>query len=370
MKARAREIGIPFGGKTGKHNAITDVPEVMVGQTTIIQGEGKLEIGNGPVRTGVTALLPTGYSHVPVFAAWYSINGCGEMTGTTWVEESGMLHSPVMMTNTLSIGTVYRATIDWVLETHKVPFGLPVVTETYDGYLNDIHGFHVKSEHVYAALENARVGAVPEGNIGGGTGMKCYDFKGGIGTASRVVQAGSKHFTVGVLVQANHGSRSQLMIAGVPVGQEIRDLMPENLPQESSAQVPVETGVKTSSIIAIVATDLPLLPHQLKRLARRVPLGLARTGAVSEYTSGDIFLAFSNADPGKVNQEGFRSAITYDDWRLDPFFEAVVQATEEAVVNALLAAETMTGINGYTVYALPHDRLRILLRKYNRLNGD
>jgi len=359
MKPRARDLGVPFDGTPGKYNAITDVPGITVGHSTIISGEGELIIGEGPVRTGVTAVHPRGDNHDPVFAAWYSINGCGEMTGTTWVEESGMLNGPVMLTNTLSIGTVYRTTIDWMIERTKTTFGLPVVTETYDGYLNDIRGFHVEPKHVVEALDSAQGGFLEEGNVGGGTGMCCYDFKGGIGTSSRLIHNGSHSFHTGVLVQANHGSRKNLTIAGMPVGQEIVDLMPGILNPEGN--------FKTSSIIVIVATDLPLLPHQLKRLARRVPMGMARTGAISEYTSGDIFLAFSTAGIDKVDEDGFRCARTYDDWKLNPYFEATIQATEEAIVNAMVAAETMVGINNYTVHALPHDRLQALLVRHNRL---
>ncbi len=270
-----------------------------------------------------------------------------------------MLHGPVMLTNTFSVGIVHHATIDWVLRVQEIPMGMPVVAETYDGKLNDIRGSHVIPEHAWQALENAVLGPIAEGNVGGGTGMICYEFKGGIGTASRRVQAGSRAYTLGVLVQANHGSRKNLVIAGVPVGRELPDGLPGHMPDE----VPQ----KNSSIIVVIATDLPLLPHQLKRLARRVPLGLARTGAVSEYSSGDIFLAFSSAGPCEVAEDGMRYLQAYDDWRMDPFFEACVQAVEEAVVNALVAAETMTGKDGVTVQALPHQRVQEILGTYGRL---
>jgi L-aminopeptidase/D-esterase-like protein len=353
-KLRARELGIPFEGETGTLNALTDVPGVWVGHATIIEGEA--------VRTGVSAIRPRGEGKEPVFAAWYSLNGCGEMTGTTWVEESGLLHGPVMLTNTFSVGAVHQATIDWVLRVQEIPFGLPVVAETYDGKLNDIRGGHVKAEHAWEALENARAGPVAEGNVGGGTGMICYEFKGGIGTASRVVRTGkgdgARAYTLGALVQANHGSREHLTIAGVPVGRELQDGLP-GIPPEGVLQ-------KNSSIIVVIATDLPLLPHQLKRLARRVPLGLARTGAISEYSSGDIFLAFSTAGPCEVGEDGIRHVEAYDDWQMNPFFEACAQAVEEAVVNALAAAETMTGKDGVRVEALPVGRVLEIMRKYGR----
>jgi len=349
-KPRARDLGIPFEGNPGPLNALTDVPGVWVGHSTLIEGEA--------VRTGVTAIRPRGDGVQPVFAAWYSLNGCGEMTGTTWVEESGLLHGPVMLTNTFSVGIVHQAAIDWVLRLQQIPFGLPVVAETYDGKLNDIRGSHVKPEHAWQALETAAPGPVVEGNVGGGTGMICYEFKGGIGTASRRVDTGNRAYILGTLVQANHGSRSHLVIAGVPVGRELPDGLPGHLPDE----VPQ----KNSSIIVIIATDLPLLPHQLKRLARRVPLGLARTGAISSYSSGDIFLAFSSAGPCDVDEDGMRHLEAYDDWRLDPFFEACVQAVEEAVINAMVAAETMMGRDGVTVQALPHQQVQEILRKYGR----
>ncbi len=285
-KPRARDLGVPFDGTPGALNAITDVKGIEIGHSTIIRGAGKLQVGVGPVRTGVTAVLPRGkQSNVPVFAGWFSLNGNGEMTGTTWLEESGLLEGPVMITNTHSVGVVRDAVIKWQLKQYSQTaqsWGLPVVAETYDGYLNDINGFHVKDEHAFEALNNARSGAVAEGNVGGGTGMICHEFKGGIGTSSRKLSEQQGGFTVGVLVQANYGLRQQLRIAGVPVGEEITD----------GAFRPRETG----SIIIVVATDAPLLPHQLKRLARRAALGLARNGSVAGNGSGDIFIAFSTAN--------------------------------------------------------------------------
>jgi L-aminopeptidase/D-esterase-like protein len=355
-KPRARDLGIPFDGTPGPNNAITDVKGVEVGHTTLISGEGKLEVGRGPVRTGVTAILPRGReSSDPVFAGWFSLNGNGEMTGTTWIEESGFLEGPVMITTTSSVGTVRDAVVKYYTRNarQQQPWVLPVVAETYDGFLNDAHGFHVKEEHVFSALESARSGTVAEGNVGGGTGMRCFEFKGGIGTASRTSRAAEGNFTVGVLVQSNFGSRDQLRIAGVPVGQEIP------LP----AARPAEQG----SIIIIVATDAPLMSHQSKRLARRAALGLARTGSVAGNGSGDIFLAFSTANPSAARSDGLASLKMLPNERMGSLFEATVYATEEAIINALVAAETMTGRDGHTTPALPHERVKELLKKYNRL---
>ena len=358
-KPRARDLGVPFDGTPGPLNAITDVAGVEVGHTTLIFGEGKLQVGVGPVRTGVTAILPRGKaSSDPVFAGWFSLNGNGEMTGTTWVEESGFLEGPVMITNTHSVGVVRDAVVAWRVK-HGGPddtgywWSLPVVAETWDGYLNDINGFHVKPEHVFQALDSARSGAVPEGNVGGGTGMVCNEFKGGIGTASRKLEAKAGGYTVGVLVQCNYGLRDQLRIAGVPVGREIRDHM--------------VYSDENGSIIVVVATDAPLLPHQLKRLARRVSLGLGRMGSVSGNGSGDIFIAFSTANPEAAKTTGLRPLSMVPNDQMGGLFTATVEATEEAVVNALVAAETMTGADNRTVLALPHDRLREVLKKYNRL---
>jgi len=359
-KPRARDLGVPFDGQAGPLNSITDVKGVEVGDTTLISGEGKLKVGVGPVRTGVTAILPRGKDSNtdPVFAGWFTENGNGEMTGTTWVEESGFLTGPIMITNTHSVGVVRDAVIAWQVQ-HGLPgddnnwWSLPVVAETWDGELNDINGFHVKPEHVFHALDTARGGPVEEGNVGGGTGMICHDFKGGIGTSSRVLPAKFGGYTVGVLVQCNYGDRDQLRIAGVPVGKEIKDKEYYNR--------------DIGSIIVVVATDAPLLPTQLKRVARRVTLGLGRDGSYSSNSSGDIFIAFSTANPGAGMGKGPRkiTMLTNEDCR--PIFLATVEAVEEAVINALVAAETMTGINGNTVIALPHDQLREVLKKYNRL---
>ncbi len=355
-KPRARDLGVPFDGKPGALNAITDVAGVEVGHTTLIHGEGKLVAGTGPVRTGVTVIFPRGRAnHAPVFGGWFSLNGNGEMTGTAWLDEAGILDGPVGLTNTHSVGVVRDAIIQWQVRHAAKPeiwWSLPVVAETWDGWLNDINGFHVNPEHVFAALDSAAGGAVAEGSVGGGTGMICHEFKGGIGTASRVTAAGH---TVGVLVQANYGLRGQLRIAGVPVGREI----PEGARRRD------ETG----SIIVVIATDAPVLPHQLKRLARRASLGLGRMGSVSGDGSGDIFLAFStaNAVPATRGQPGTVQMMNTEDLNL--LFTGVVEATEEAIVNALVAAEDMTGVEGREVKALPHDRLRAVLKKYGRLAG-
>ena len=361
-KSRARDLGVPFDGEPGPLNAITDVEGVTVGHSTIISGKGKLVVGKGPVRTGVTAVLPRGKNYDPVFAGWSCLNGNGEMTGTTWVDESGFLDGPVMVTNTHSVGVVHDAVIEWMNQRKakdpsigEVHWSLPVVAETYDGRLNDINGFHVKRRHAFEALESAASGPVEEGNVGGGTGMICHQFKGGIGTSSRRLSREEGGYTVGVLVQANYGLRPLLTIAGVPVGREIPDLLPK---------INGEGG----SIIVVVATDAPLLPHQLKRLARRAPLGIARVGGVGGDSSGDIFIAFSTANPGAHCKGNVSEVRMLSNDLNTGLFLATVQATEEAIVNALVAAETMTGINGNTVYALPHDRLRDALRKYNRLN--
>jgi D-aminopeptidase len=359
-KQRARDLGIPFEGTPGRLNSITDVAGVEVGMTTLISGEGKLVVGKGPVRTGVTAVLPRGKDSADqVFAGWFTLNGNGEMTGTTWVEESGFLEGPVMITNTHSVGVVRDAVIAWQMRRQGKtfqPWSLPVVAETWDGFLNDINGFHVRPEHVVHALDGARSGEVAEGNVGGGTGMVAHQFKGGTGTASRKLDAAGGGYTVGVLVQANYGTRSGLTIAGVPVGKEIADLMPKE-------GAPADTG----SIIVVIATDAPLLPHQLKRLARRASLGIAKNGGIGGNSSGDIFIAFSTANPGAGKDAGAVGLQMLSNGRINPLFAATVQATEEAIINAMVAAETMTGVNGNTVYAIPHDRLREAMRKYNRL---
>ena len=363
VKPRARDLGVPFDGTPGKWNAITDVPGIEVGHTTLIRGEGKLVVGKGPVRTGVTAIHPRGKRvNDPVFAGWFALNGNGEMTGTTWVEESGFMEGPFMITNTHSVGIVRDAVIGWQVK-HDLMyqrFSLPVVAETFDGGLNDVNGFHVKPEHAFAALEEAKSGPVPEGNVGGGTGMRCYQFKGGIGTSSRKLTADDGGYTVGVLVQANFGRRDQLTIAGAPVGKE---LTCEAYGPCGNRPPPSREG----SIIIAVATDAPLVAHQLKRLARRASLGVARTGSTSGNSSGDIFIAFSTGNPGAASAEKMANLEMLLNSQLNPIFEATVQATEEAIINALVAAETMTGINGNTAVRLPHDELREVLRKYGRL---
>ena len=368
-KIRARDLGIPFDGNPGKYNSITDVEGILVGHETIIEGDGNLIVGRGPVRTGVTSILPRGMNYDPVFAGWYSLNGNGEMTGTTWVEESGFLEGPIMITNTHSVGVVRDAVIEWSFKNKffktlynikDLFWTLPVVAETYDGSLNDINGFHVKKEHAFNALNNAKGGVVGEGNVGGGTGMTCHGFKGGIGTSSRKIVLKEKEYTLGVLVQANYGNRNELTIRGVPVGKEIKNLLPK-----------ITFGEKQEglgSIIVIVATDAPFLPNQLKRLARRVPVGISRVGGFGSNGSGDIFITFSTANPGAFNREEIENINFLPNDLMNPFLNATGQATEEAIINALISAETMTGINNNTVYKLPHDRLKDILKKYNRLN--
>src|ERR1700730_9152653 len=364
---RARDLGIPFDGTPGKFNAITDVPGVEVGYATLISGEGKLEAGKGPVRTGVTAILPRGHASLndPVYAGFFSLNGNGEMTGTAWVDESGFLEGPIIITNTHSVGVARDAVIAWrvkhgAADTTGYWWSLPVIAETWDGWLNDVNGFHVKPEHVFHALDTARGGAIEEGSVGGGTGMICYEFKGGSGTASRKIDISvgkdkpAQNYIVGVFVQANCGRRPQLAIARVPVGKEI----PGSVYKE-------ETG----SIIIVIATDAPLLPNQLKRLGRRASLGLARTGSISGNGSGDLSIAFSTANPNVANPDQITHSIqTIPNDLLDPIFSGVVQATEEAIVNALVDNQTMTGANSHRVDALPHDRLREILKRYDRLS--
>ncbi|HVN05300.1 MAG TPA: P1 family peptidase [Bryobacteraceae bacterium] len=358
LSARARDLGVPFDGAPGPLNAITDVPGIEVGHVTLISGEGPQA-----VRTGVTAVWPRGKQFAPpVFGGWFSLNGNGEMTGTTWLEESGLLDGPVMITNTHSVGIVRDAYIKWRVARARQAgidlsdeWSLPVVAETWDGFLNDINGFHVHEADVSVALESAKAGPVAEGNVGGGTGMVCYGFKGGIGTSSR--KAGP--YTVGVLVQCNCGRRPQLRIAGVPVGQEI----PGNEPYASNYR---HSGEDVGSIIIVVATDAPLLPHQTKRLARRASLGLARTGSISGNGSGDIFIAFSTANPDAGRTSGQVKLTMLPNDEMNRLFEATAQATEEAIVNAMVGAQTMTGYEGHSVIALPHDRLKQVLEKYNR----
>ncbi len=360
---KARELGIPFDGTTGELNAITDVQGVEVGHATLIKGDGLLQVGQGPIRTGVTAIFPLGKQATEGVAAnWFALNGVGEMTGTVFVEEYGTLFGPIMLTNTLSVGAVRDAVIRWSMsqiEDAETLFSrsLPLVAETFDGYLNDIYGFHIADEHVFAALNGAQSGAVAEGNVGGGTGMVAHFFKGGIGTSSRVVEVEAGTFTVGALVQANHGSREDLVIAGVPVGKAITDLMPEQ-------RLP---NVEGHSIVMIVATDAPFLPYQLKRIAKRAAMGLARTGSFAENSSGDIVFAFSTANRTTMDQADLGQYQFIRNEQIDPFFKATVEAVEESIVNALVSAETMTGANGITFHGLPHERVLDLLKKYNRL---
>ena len=362
-KMRARQLGIPFDGRPGPLNAITDVPGIEVGYCTLVEGEGELKVGEGPIRTGVTAIIPRGKSDLDrCFAAWFSLNGNGEMTGTTWIEESGCLEGPVLITNTHSVGVARDAVIGWMRQQGASPqWCLPVVAETYDGFLNDINGFHVHPAHVLRALECAQGGPIAEGNVGGGTGMTLYQFKGGTGTASRQIDLSQRQkYTVGVLVQANYGKRDQLLIAGIPVGREIKDLMP------FVGEVGVTDDSTPGSIIIVVATDAPLIPVQLKALVKRASLGLARNGAIAEHTSGDIFIAFSTGNRIPSGLET-RTVDMLVNEQLTPLFGAVVEATEEAILNALVAAETMSGINGNTAFAIPVERLGEVLQKYNRL---
>jgi L-aminopeptidase/D-esterase-like protein len=363
---RARELGVPFDGVPGPGNAITDVAGVTVGHTTLISGAGKLEVGRGPVRTGVTAVLPRGTDSLlnPVFAAWFAQNGNGEMTGTAWVEESGFLEGPVLITNTHSVGVVRDAVIQWRIahgpaDADAYWWSLPVVAETWDGWLNDINGFHVKPEHVFHALDTAHAGAVEEGSVGGGTGMICNGYKGGIGTSSRRLDAKAGGYTIGVLVQCNYGTRDNLRIAGINVGREIPA-------PEPYAFIPSDIA-EHGSIIVIVATDAPLLAHQLKRLAHRVTLGLGRNGSISGNESGDIFIAFSTANSGAALPGRVVDLKMLPNDSLDPVFKATVEATEEAIVNAMVAARDMTGVDDHRVIALPHDALRAVLQKYGRL---
>jgi len=368
-RVRARDLGVPFEGTPGRLNAITDVPGVEVGATTLIRGDGALKVGEGPVRTGVTVVFPRGkHSSDNVYAGWFSLNGNGEMTGTTWLEEAGLLKGPVAITNTHSVGVLRDSVIEWAFKQNLMKadeWSLPVVAETWDGWLNDINGFHVKQADVFAALDSAKTGSVAEGNTGGGTGMICYGFKGGTGTASRVLSAENGGYTVGVLVQCNCGRRPQLTIAGVPVGREIAGAEPYAQVSEPALPGSEQKG-DVGSIIIVVATDAPLLPHQLKRIARRASLGVARTGSISGNGSGDIFIAFSTANPHADDGPGPNTVRTVTTDRISPLFEATVEATEEAIVNAMVGAKTMTGINGRTVMALPHEKLQQVLKKYNR----
>src|SRR5512140_1403831 len=380
QKPRARDLGVPFDGTPGPLNAITDVKGVEVGHTTLISGEGKLVAGQGPVRTGVTVVIPRGKaSQDPVFGGWFTLNGNGEMTGTTWLEEGGFLEGPLAITNTHSVGVVRDAILQWqVGKPGMQPWGLPVVAETYDGGLNDINGFHVKPEHAIAALDGARGGVVPaEGAVGGGTGMICEGFKGGIGTASRTLPTTQGGYTVGVLVQCNFGAMRDMRVAGVPVGAELGDLaacIAGDVPAGSQRRkcgtpAPGADAQETEqgSIIVIVATDAPMVPHQLKRIATRVALGVGRTGGTGGNGSGDIFVAFSTANAkASAPHDTVRLTMMSND-AISPLFAATIQATEEAILNAMLAADTMTGANNLRVYGLPADRVMAILRKYGRI---
>jgi D-aminopeptidase len=370
QKPRARDLGVPFVGKTGEFNAITDVKGVEVGYSTIISGEGKNIIGKGPVRTGVTAIFPRGKAKKfsPVYANWYSLNGNGEMTGTTWVTESGFLETPIMITNTNSVGVVRDAVLKWYVDKDWYSgedwwYTYPVVAETYDGGLNDIYGFHVKEEHVLEAIENSKGGKIAEGNVGGGTGMQCLGFKGGTGTSSRIFKIKDSIYTVGAIVQSNFGAKRNFTVAGVPVGIELKDTLNyiTHAPPTSRRQE------GDGSIIVIIATDVPLLPHQLKRIAQRIPLGIGIVGGRGSNGSGDIFLAFSTANENAFNRDETTTIESMPNDLLMPVFEATVQAVEEAIINAMVAAETMEGINGNKSFALPHDLLIETLKKYNRI---
>jgi len=402
---RARDLGIVLDGTPGALNAITDVPGLEVGQVTLIKGEGLRVQGQGPIRTGVTAVLPRGRHNLePVFASWFNLNGNGEMTGTAWIDDSGFMTGPFMITNTFSLGTVRDAVIEWQM-THAPNhyLGLPVVAETSDRLLNDRSGFHVTREHAFQALDRAAAGPVAEGGVGGGTGTLCHGFKAGIGTSSRTVMLGGDSYTVGVLVQCNYGARELLTVSGVPVGRYIQDLEPCHdtdgpisepvLPRCADVETPPsgEPGGRRSapeslrpaplthvggdeepggSIIILVATDAPLLPHQLSRVARRGGMGLARLGSIAANASGDLVLSFSTANEGAWSRSGAGSVDVVPNGWLNPIFEATIQATEEAILNSLIAAETMVGADHIKAHALPHDRLREILNRYNRLTPD
>ena len=369
QQPRARDLGIPFVGITGEYNAITDVEGVEVGYSTIIEGEGKNKLGTGPIRTGVTAIFPRGKAKKfsPVYANWYSLNGNGEMTGTTWITESGFLETPIMITNTNSVGEVRQAVLKWYVDTDWYNgedwwYTYPVVAETYDGFLNDIYGFHVKEQHVLEAIANAASGKLAEGNVGGGTGMMCLGFKGGTGSSSRVVRIRDSSYTIGVLVQANFGAKKNLSIAGVPVGMELMNV--KSIDFKGPPQSNRKEG--DGSIIVIVATDAPLLPHQLKRIAQRVPLGIGIVGGRGSNGSGDIFLAFSTANENAFDRQKSTLVQSLSNDMITPLFEATTQAVEEAIINAMVAAETMEGINGNISYRLPHDATMEILKKYHR----
>jgi len=371
-KPRARDLGLPFEGKTGKYNSITDVSGVEVGYTTLIDGEGRLRVGKGPVRTGVTAILPRGKRNhpSPIWAGQYNLNGNGEMTGTHWINDAGYFISPVIITNTNSVGMAHHATVGWMIDRYKGffqddhGFTYPVIAETYDGLTNDICGRHIREEHVLAALDSAVSGPIQEGNVGGGTGMATYEFKGGTGTASRIVRIGNTDYTIGVLVQSNFGQRTELTILGVPVGKYFLD----------NAVITEIMKHETGSIIVVIGTDLPLMPIQLRRIAKRASIGIGRTGTHGGHYSGDIFLAFSIANDVGLPNPSSRQPSTYtldyvNDHYFDDTYAAVVQAIEEAVINAMIAAEAMTTVKptGYTLEAIDHERLKEIMRQHNRL---
>ena len=370
QKPRARDLGVPFLGITGDFNSITDVKGVEVGYSTMISGKGENIVGKEAIRTGVTVIFPRGKAKKfsPVYANWYSLNGNGEMTGTTWVTESGFLETPIMITNTNSVGVVRDAVLKWYVDTDWYSgedwwYTYPVVAETYDGFLNDIYGFHVREENVLEAIENSSSGKIAEGNVGGGTGMMCLGFKGGTGTSSRIFKIKNSNYTVGAIVQSNFGAKRNLSIAGVPVGIELKDTLNYvfNAPPKSRRQE------GDGSIIVIIATDVPLLPHQLKRIAQRIPLGVGIVGGRGSNGSGDIFLAFSTANESAFNRDETVTVESMPNDQLTPVFEATVQAVEEAIINAMVAAETMEGVNGNKAYALPHKLLIETLKKYNRI---
>ncbi len=369
-KLRLRDLGIIIGTQpTGAHNAITDVPGVRVGHTTVIHGDGPLRVGEGPARTGVTAIHPHEGSvfQQMIPASIAILNGAGEITGRSQVDEYGLIETPILITNTLSVGAVHKGCVEWLTE-HEPSLGtrdfvIPVVAETFDGFLNDVAGQHVTSAHVFAALDSATGGPVAEGNVGGGTGMMLFGFKGGAGTSSRVVPVGGRDYTVGVYVQGNFGRRENLLVDGVPVGLEITDLTPER-------GVPPPEERRDGSIIVVIGTDAPLTDRQLGRLCRRGILGLGRVGATATHSSGDLLIAFSNAPENRIDRFEERALLTstfLNDTQINDLFQATIEATAEAVLNALIAAETMTGRDGNTAYALPHDRLQAIMRKYGRL---
>lgn len=376
---RARDLGVPLRGEPGVFNAITDVAGVEVGHTTLISGDGTLKVGVGPIRTGVTVVLPRGRSSTtPVYAGWSTLNAAGEMTGTVWLEERGLLDGPIAITNTHSVGVARDALVGWMVEKGwSADWHVPVVAETWDGQLNDLNGFHVKPEHVRQALAAASSGAVPEGAVGGGTGMVCHQFKGGIGSSSRIVTHGSERYTVGVLVQCNYGDRMGLRIAGAPIGADLRDkYLPCKMRGAGDEDTPAckpqseRSGSRDGSIIVVIATDAPLLPHQLKRISKRAGLGLARMGSVAGAGSGDIFIAFSTANANLRSVEHAVTTISaFPNEDLTRLFQATVEATEESILNAMVRARDMTGIDDVKVYALPHEEVRAAMHRYGLMGA-